>query len=77
MRRACQVLGLEVATVDYSMQATGEIVLWEANAFCTLETPERFLLPEERRYAERRRQILDDVSLYLSRLVDEAKTSRR
>ena len=77
LRRACQVLGLEVATVDYSMQATGEIVLWEANAFCTLETPERFLLPEERRYAERRRQILDDVSLYLSRLVDEAKTSRR
>ena len=73
LRDACRVLGLEVATVDYSTQANGEIVLWEANAFCTLETPEKFLLPEVRRYAERRRQTLDDVAHYLAGLVDEAK----
>jgi len=77
LRDACQRLGLEVATVDYSTQATGEIVLWEANAFCTLETPDRFLLPEKRLYAERRRQTLDDVGLYLSRLVEEARTRQR
>ena len=76
LRDACRVLGLEVATVDYSTQANGEIVLWEANAFCTLETPEKFLLPEVRRYAERRRQTLDDVAHYLSGLVNEAKARR-
>jgi hypothetical protein len=76
LRRACQVLGLEVASIDYSVQASGELVLWEANSFCTMETPEGFVLRKERRYSERRRRTFEDLTGFFSGLLNEANSRK-
>jgi glutathione synthase/RimK-type ligase-like ATP-grasp enzyme len=69
LRKACRLLGLEVAAIDYSVGFGGEIVLWEANANFNLVAEKNYLLSEERNFAERRRRILEDGERFFKSLI--------
>jgi hypothetical protein len=68
LHRACRLLGLEKAAIDYSVKACGEIVLWEANPYFAVIPRQSFILPEERLFSERRRRLIEDGHRFLASL---------
>jgi hypothetical protein len=71
--RACRLLGLEKAAIDYSVGAGGEIVLWEANPYFAVIPRRSFILPEERLFSERRRRLIEDGHRFLASLVGASR----
>lgn len=57
--QAVAALGLDVAAVDYSIQADGSPILWEANPYFWLPPGEQSVLSAERGAVERVNQSLD------------------
>lgn len=69
LQKACGLLGLEVAAIDYSVGFDGEIVLWEANANFGLVAQKNYLLGEERKFSERRHRLLEDGQRFIQSLI--------
>lgn len=69
LRAACSSLGFATAAIDYSTHANGDIVLWEANPYFLLYSPDTYILPEPRRFKERRSRLFADVEAFIEGLV--------
>ncbi len=53
MRKAMAVLGLDFAALDYSVDADGQPILWEANPYFDLPDADQSAMPRERRLPTR------------------------
>lgn len=68
MRRVCETLGFATAAIDYSVEADGTAIIWEANPYFYLFSPRNYILPAERHFEERRERIFADAARFLARL---------
>jgi hypothetical protein len=64
LRRAVQVLGLDIAAVDYADTADGGAVLWEANPHFLLPPPNLMYLSRARRMAGRYEAVTDAFATF-------------
>jgi hypothetical protein len=69
MSKACQVLGLRFAGIDYSNLADGTPILWEANPWFSLPKPNDIMLPRYRRAPERVASYHEAVARFLTGLL--------
>lgn len=72
MRRVCEALGVSTAAIDYSVDADGNPVIWEANPYFFLFSPGKFILPAERRHTARSDRLFDDATRFLTALAHPA-----
>ena len=68
MRRVCETLGVVTAAIDYSVDADGTAVIWEANPYFHLYAPRDYILPVERHFEERRERIFADATRFLAQM---------
>lgn len=73
MQAAVRALGLDVAAIDYSSFADGNVVLWEANASFALPYWSKGVLAHERRLEERVPRYVHAMIRYLERLSGSAR----
>jgi hypothetical protein len=68
--KAVRVLGLDLASLDYSTLHDGSVVVWEANAYVDLGSRRHALLHRERRMKRRTLTLYEDMEQFLVRLLD-------
>lgn len=71
MLRACEVLGLQFAAIDYSSLSDGSFVIWEANPHFRLPKLRDVRLPKQRLAAQRIASYYDAVGDFLGSLIEE------
>jgi len=76
MIRACKVLGLQYAAIDYSNLADGTPVLWEANPVFQVPRARQMILPRLRYTAERAESYCEAIAVSLARLLSARQTRR-
>ena len=70
MLRAARTLGFGYAAIDYSTFADGRVVLWEANPYPAIPGPTNYVLPRERRFAERFDALCRGYAGFFARLLE-------
>lgn len=68
MLKACDVLGLKYAALDYGTLSDGTHLLWEANPLFGIPKYEKIMLPRRRRAAEREQSYYAAMGMFLSGL---------
>jgi len=68
MLRACNVLGFDIAAIDYSAREDGTPILWEANPYFQLPKLREMMLPLQRNAAERVASYYETIGDFLDRL---------
>jgi hypothetical protein len=71
MLRACNVLGFDIAAIDYSNLADGSPVLWEANPYFQLPKLREMMLPLYRKAIERVASYHEAICDFLGGLTHE------
>jgi hypothetical protein len=69
MRKAMAVLGLDFAALDYSVDADGQPILWEANPYFDLPDADQSAMPRERRLPTRIASYDRAIGRFLGRLL--------
>ncbi|MCI5074919.1 hypothetical protein [Oricola sp.] len=72
MRRVCEALGVSTAAIDYSVDAEGNPVIWEANPYFFLFSTGKYILPAERRHTARSDRLFEDATRFLTALAHPA-----
>lgn len=71
MLRACDVLGLQFAAIDYSNLSDGSPILWEANPYFLLPSLHQMMLPTRRLAGKRVKSYHDAIGDFLNGLLVE------
>jgi hypothetical protein len=75
MIRACNVLGLRYAAIDYSNLADGTPMLWEVNPVFQIPRARQMILPRLRYAAERAESYCEAIAVSLEALLAPGETS--
>jgi hypothetical protein len=75
MIRACKVLGLQYAAIDYSNLADGTPILWEVNPVFQIPRARQMILPRLRHAAERADSYCEAIAVSLAALLTAGETS--
>jgi hypothetical protein len=71
VRRATRALGLDMAAIDYSTTADGQIILWEANPYYDLPPAREGALPRERHLEQKISGFYRAIGRYFATLMGE------